>query len=310
MHVFFPLPNTGASVYNTITLYRDSQFFPGELMMGTMATCSFERCSRKAWKPVAGEQPFCIFHSQKVDEKRDEFEKAWNEFLRDTRDSEGKLFNLSCRGFIIPINVNFSSEQFSGHTYFNFTSFTGHTYFNDAKFTGHIYFNSALFSGKTYFTNTTFPGKIYFNNAVFFGETSFKNAHFLWDAYFNSTQFKGETSFSDAEFSGETLFESTTFFQNVDFEHVVFSKSAHFSKTVFREEGFFTGSHFLGVDMSNSLFINCSFKNVRKNTHYNLKPIRWEKPEVGWQVWKYRKRSKPIPPTNFANIDTRGILAA
>ncbi|MFC1509756.1 pentapeptide repeat-containing protein [Candidatus Omnitrophota bacterium] len=282
---------------------------PGENLMSGIA-CSYERCHEKVWRHSEGEKPLCIFHSDKIDEKREEFAGAWEAYLEKQLVLEDKYFNLKCNGFIFPDNVIFSGKSFSGHTYFVDVTFSGHTYFNGVTFSGHMYFNGAKFLGKAYFNVTTFSGKAYFDNTSFSLNADFNGAIFMWDTFFDNAVFMDVVGFDNVSFKGEASFKRTVFTANADFINASFENKAHFINSQFKQEGIFTSSSFYGADLSSSNFTRCSFKNVENGIHYNLEHIYWKKPRKWWRLWEYSRLKEPIPPTKFTDIDTSGIIAA
>lgn len=208
-------------------------------------------CGRDAWRPVDGEKHYCIFHSPKIEEKKEEFKHYWEKYLSDKTDDNNNIVDLDCEGFIFPINISFSNKILSGFT--NFTS---------AKFYKNIIFSIS-----------TIKDEIDFSNAHFFGHISF--------TYISCSC-------------------------SVDFSNTTFSHKAYFSSSLFEIRGLFASANYTGTNLTNSSFTNCSFENVK----YNLKPIKWKKPEKCWQLWNYQKLEKPIPPIDFTGIETSGILAA
>lgn len=140
----------------------------------------------------------------------------------------------------------------------------------------------------------------------FYYQKSFNKAEFRCQVDFKDTKFYNYISFRDVKFSGDTNFNRVDFTDYVYFDRAEFSRKATFYKTQFSKGGSFKDVTFVSADLSFSSFTNCTFENVK----YNIKPIKWEKPEKWWQFWKYRKLKKPIPPTNFTDIETKGILAA
>ena len=70
--------------------------------MNDRITCSYKGCTRDAWKPQEGEPPFCIFHSPKVEEKKDEFIIKFSQYIDNNTDKDGNLLEIKCKGFIFP----------------------------------------------------------------------------------------------------------------------------------------------------------------------------------------------------------------
>ena len=212
--------------------------------MNEKINCSFFSCNREAWRPIDGEKPLCIFHSDKIEEKKEYFKKAWEEYRKTTDE-----INRDYQCIIFPININFSGMKFNYQTSFN---------------------------------NAEFKCNADFKDAIFYNYSSFRNVKFSGETNFNRVEFTDYVYFDTAEFSGK----------------------ATFYKTQFNKGGSFNDVSFIGADLSGSSFTNCTFANVK----YNLKPNEWKKPEKWWQFWKYRKLEKPIPPTNFTGIETKGSL--
>jgi len=91
--------------------------------MHTNITCSYEICTRDAWRPVDGEKHYCIFHSPKIEEKIDKFISCWEKYLSDKTDDNKNIIELDCEGFIFPINISFRNKILSGFTNFTYAKF-------------------------------------------------------------------------------------------------------------------------------------------------------------------------------------------
>lgn len=251
--------------------------------MHTNITCSYESCTRDAWQPVEDETlhrepdevetPYCIFHSPKIEKKQVEFQQAWEDFLEQCGDHDGSYRILFCTGFIFPIDVSFRKVTFSED----------------------ISFKETIFSKKVDFSGKKFSKYADFTGAKFLQKVNFRRAEFSEIADFMEAEFQQKSFFSQAVFTSDAFFKGTKF-----------SGKTIFWNTCFKIRGNFTNAGFTGADLSNASLTNCSFENVT----YNIKPIKWEKPEKWWHFWNYHKLEKPIPPTNFTGIETAGILAA
>ncbi|KPK87743.1 hypothetical protein AMJ80_11785 [bacterium SM23_31] len=245
--------------------------------MNEKTKCSYKDCERNSWNPIESEQPFCIFHSPRIEDKKDDFKKAWEKFLNEHKDYDGNFINIDCSGFVFPINVSFSDTKFS---------------------------KIASFS------NTKFLKTAFFDNAEFSDCVSFIDAKFFNEASFTDAKFSSKAVFIGAEFSGRSLFMSTEFSDSAFFMNSKFSGSTNFTDAKYLRKAIFNNANFIGVDLSYSSFDNCRFDNVRKGINYSLKPVKWKKPEKKWKLWKYKKLKEPIPPTNFTGIETSGIIAS
>ena len=221
------------------------------------------RCNRPLY-----DDKLCIFHSEEIDKKTEEFNKAfWKEFERQKK--EDKCYDFS--SFIFPDSKSFDKIEFDKDAYFELAQFTGEktffreakfkgktTSFMDAKFTGNeISFSGAKFTGNvTDFSLAKFTGNMTsFIGAEFTGnETSFSGAIFTGKkTSFEMTEFTGnETSFSGAKFTGkETYFRCAkftgeeTYFREVEFT----GKETSFRGAEFTgEKTYFSGAKLTGKE--------------------------------------------------------------
>jgi len=104
--------------------------------MNETLKCSYQNCQRDAWRPTEDEKPFCIFYSPKIEEKREEFNDAWTNFLKEFKENIGHTRKLSCNGFIFPVDIEFSNSIFSDCSNY----FQMQLSFRQAKFCGSVYF--------------------------------------------------------------------------------------------------------------------------------------------------------------------------
>jgi uncharacterized protein YjbI with pentapeptide repeats len=180
----------------------------------------------------------------------------------------------------------------------NFLKETRH--FSDLNCAGFIFpveidLSHNIFEGYLNFSNAVFFNKFYLNNSTLNGNTIFLKSIFHKETFFDESVFSCFINFTDSIFKENVSFRECLFQQKISFENANFEKSCSFF-----------GVDFSKTKLSASSFKNCSFQNVK----YNLKPIKWEKPDKYWQIWKYHRLEKPIPPANFTGIETSGILSA
>jgi hypothetical protein len=193
-------------------------------------TCNYmmhnqERCGIKLY-----DNEYCIFHSNDIERKRDEFKDAfWQEFDRQNSRDEVNDFT----GFVFPDELSFENITFDKKVYFNNARFFGKAKFGGDQFSGNASFVEAQFHDDALFWNTQFTGRAKFISGKFDKSVDFRQAHFAENA-----------EFAHAHFSGPTNFWSVQFCKKADFEQANFSDKAVFGQTKFHKEVSFWGSQF------------------------------------------------------------------
>ena len=155
--------------------------------MTKISKCSYEKCQREAWRPTEGVNPFCIFHSHAIEEKREDFAPAWNAFLAEHRNDKGQFHDMYYRGFVFPGSIGFSKATFSNDAVFWDATFSGTADFGEATFSENAVFWNATFSGYSRFCSAKFNKKGLFEGADFTGanlsDGSFSNCSFEYVKY-------------------------------------------------------------------------------------------------------------------------------
>ena len=98
-------------------------------MMNSNVKCSYDNCSNPSWVPrgllLSKQKPFCIFHSPLLNRKRAQFVSEWDTYLAKARIVDHSFNSLLCRGFIFPIDIDFSGAIFTEEGDFSGAIFTG-----------------------------------------------------------------------------------------------------------------------------------------------------------------------------------------
>jgi uncharacterized protein YjbI with pentapeptide repeats len=225
-------------------------------------------------KPVV-DSDGCIFHSEDIEGKRNDFDaKFEEEFARQKRYEDV----LNFKGYIFPNPIVFSENVITKKIYFNnaifhdvdfnWTNFKEDAIFHKAQFKGEANFNCAMFTKDAQFESTRFTFDAKFEGAIFEGKVHFGNCEFSRDAIFYSAQFSNDAIFNNSTFTGkgefskvginkdgEAQFNKAVFLHTVYFTHSTFSGRASFNKAKFNEEAAFISTIFKkGVTFSGSIF--------------------------------------------------------
>jgi len=241
-----------------------------------------ELCGR----PLFDEE-YCIFHSNKIEKKKEDFEKVfWEEFKKQGKEEE--VFDFT--GFIFPNDITFEKKEFNKPLFFNMGTFYGkadfekvvffsEAYFEKVIFSKKACFEEAIFSEKTYFEETTFSDEANFKEVIFSDEVNFGGAKFFNKVYFSGAEFSGiadfgVTKFSDEAdfrgiiFSSEAYFAWAEFFNKADFEEAIFSNIVDFEDTIFSDKTnfekttFSDKANFWGADLSEVKLTHAYFEDV------------------------------------------------
>ena len=239
-------------------------------------------CSREVWE---GDGEYCIFHSKKLEEKKEYFKKEF-EKERDKEPEKIILNNqetgqaiLDYIGFIFPEDIRFESCKFEAEAAFLDSRFSGHASFKKAQFCRSASFQDAQFGRSANFTEVLFSKIASFSKAQFIGGAFFYNTQLCGDAYFLNSQFSGIAGFSSAKFSGFTYFMDAQFGELALFEKTQFlGEEIYFVETQFKGSAIFRRAQFIGnsifreaqfhgrVDFSDSHFIGfASFSDAHFN---------------------------------------------
>jgi hypothetical protein len=166
--------------------------------------CEYPDCDRETWK----NDEHCIFHSEDIEGKKDEFdEQFWEEF--EIQKKHEKKYDF--REFVFPGDILFEKIEFEKEAYFRNAQFSGKAYFDEVQFSENAIFDEAQFSGVASFECSHFFGKAYFRGAQFSGEAKFWGAQFSGEVKFEEAQFSGEAIFNWSQFSGRANFYRSTF---------------------------------------------------------------------------------------------------
>src|SRR4030042_1085875 len=220
--------------------------------------CSYLNCGREifwpqGYTPQPEEKPCCIFHSPLIEQKKEAFRSAWQEFLDQHKNEKGEYQDLNCVGFIFPESVHFMDATFSGDARFS-----------DATFSGWAGVVCATFSGAAGFEGATFSGDASFDFATFSGEAKFAGAKFHGDVSFNLTRWQGGADFSDAKLKEASLdFIGGNYKDKDEQEHDIRlfkgDKQIGFDHVNFREA---KRGRFERVDLSRASFLRSQIENV------------------------------------------------
>lgn len=188
--------------------------------------CEFNGCKRYAWE--GDNEGFCIFHSSQIEEKEEEFQKAWKLFLDKRRGDDGSYRRLNCVGFVFPGPISMSKSTLSEGANFKEARFSGDTRFDGVLFQGHAYFSDTRFEGSTRFEGARFDKIADFGGSRFERIATFEGVRFDLSADFQRTQFREGGNFRESSFQGEADFQDTLFANGIDFVEATFSKRVDF----------------------------------------------------------------------------------
>ena len=211
-----------------------------------------ERCSH----PVFKDHGYCIFHSPKEDEKKEDFLKELNKYIAQC-EKYPEIEEYNFGGFIFPI-ISFRKKEFLKNADFNASKFSGLADFSASNFSGYADFGGATFSGNAYFNNSKFSEDVYFNESKFSGLADFTLLKCSEDAYFFSSRFSGNTNFLGSMFSGNADFSESKFSGNTQFRDSIFSGNVDFSGSNFSGHADFNMCEFHNT----SVFNDASFEKI------------------------------------------------
>jgi len=244
-------------------------------------TCAYEECGRATW----GKDEFCIFHSQDIEGKKEEFKVAfWEEFERQKKEEETYNF----KGYVFPVNISFREREFEKGTDFSGTQFFADADFADVRFSADAcfsvvqFFAYANFERAKFFADADFQYAEFSFHAVFVGVrfssyVNFKHARFSAVGFFQRVQFSGMTDFNYARFSADVSFFDTRFSEKADFEFAKFSSNADFRVARFSGKAEFRDVQFSAdADFSDSQFsAYAGFDDARFSAKANFNKVRF-----------------------------------
>jgi uncharacterized protein YjbI with pentapeptide repeats len=209
---------------------------------------------------------YCIFHSEDIEGKKEQFEDAfWKEFER--QKEQEKVYDF--KGFVFPGEISFIKLVFEKSVSFFGAQFSKKPIFLYAKFSEEAFFGTAKFSGVADFRYTQFSKEALFEGAKFSGDTSFHEVQFSIRTMFNETQFSGEADFGFAQFYEEVEFRGSLFSGIAHFVDAQFSKKAIFLDAEFTGKSNFSNVNF--KDFTQCDMTNTSFYNVYGLLEYLVK---------------------------------------
>ncbi len=205
--------------------------------------------------PVYKDEDYCVFHSDRVEEKQEDFHTALEEYITQCENDDTiEIYSFS--GFIFPEisfwkkvfikTANFSSSQFSGSADFRNSQFSRSADFRNSLFSESAYFINSQFSGSAYFENSQFRGLAFFENSQFSGSADFVSSQFSIPASFSSSLFSRSADFRNSQFSESANFFANRFSGSADFMYSQFSRSVIFSSSQFSGSADFRESQFSG----------------------------------------------------------------
>lgn len=232
--------------------------------------CEYRGCKRKTWH---NDDKYCIFHSEKVVKKENEFIKKFKSefpdgFIQKTENIavkplflEEEINNvLNLEGFVFPKS--------------NFLKY----FFQDKQINYNIDFSSTIFLGQVYFSETIFSKKVSFSGAKFSKEVLFSSAKFEDEAVFSSTKFERHCFLRSTKFLSNVSFYRSEFIEEVDLTGAEFSLKAAFVKAKFNSDISLEESSFLnGVDFKKAKFLGkVSLNNIYISGILSLKECKFE----------------------------------
>jgi len=189
-----------------------------------------------------GYSDYCIFHYQRVNEKRKRFYKEFDKLVNDIQDNPS-IIVYDFKGFIFPY-FEFSRKTFIKDVDFRKASFKGSAVFEGVEFKKEIIFHSTHFEHKVNFQGANFIGKSNFIGVKFYNKAIFRGGTFNNKVVFHGCHFKDLASFQDRGFNNEAIFQSNTFYEDADFRKSKFYSKVDFSLTRFKGRASFEKSNF------------------------------------------------------------------
>lgn len=192
-------------------------------------TCAFEsiefpffKCPRPVWEDGGSEEKYCLFHSEQMEKKKEEFKKEIEKIKRG-EPSElykiGQLKRLECRdfrGFKFPEGTaDFSMHEFKGDVDFRKAQFEGFAWFFQTKIGGYATFEGAEVRGYVWFIGAEIASDTVFDNTKISGHIDLRSAKIYGDIWFERAEIGGNTLFDEAKIGGDLHATEATFGKNI-----------------------------------------------------------------------------------------------
>ncbi len=240
-------------------------------------------CYLKIWDT---EDQKCIFHSSKVDQKKESFSIELDRYIKQRRfvyDFTSFIFpavSLNGKSFNDP--VFFNRSVFHGEADLSNTEFSFDADFRDAEFLNIVNFDKCKFHHSAYFSRVGFHFAK-FSSAKFMGEVDFFRAEFINMADFSGAEFHDIATFAEALFQEDVDFQFSTFYNQAYFigfnEYKCFNRELNFSRIFLEKDAVI---YFEKVNLTKSTLLDTNVEQVI------FRDVEWHKPD---KIWMRRKQA-------------------